>query len=47
MEPTKIRTQPVAHGGMEAKIGAKKMLIKKQIPAIIARDKKSQYLLIL
>lgn len=26
MLPTRIRVQPVAHGGIEAKIGAKKML---------------------
>lgn len=30
------RVQPVAHGGMEAKIGAKKMEMKKQIPEVMA-----------
>jgi hypothetical protein len=28
--------QPVAHGGIEAKIGAKKMQIRKQTPVVIA-----------
>lgn len=32
MDPTMMRTLPVAQGGMEAKMGAKKMLMKKQIP---------------
>lgn len=36
MEPTRISTQPVAHGGMEAKIGAKKMEMKKQRPVNMA-----------
>jgi hypothetical protein len=36
MQPTKISVQPVAHGGMDAKIGEKKMEIKKQIPVVIA-----------
>jgi len=36
MAPTIMRVQPVAHGGMEAKIGAKKMEMKKQTPVIIA-----------
>ncbi len=34
--PTIIRVQPVAHGGIEAKIGAKKIEMKKQIPVTIA-----------
>lgn len=32
MQPTKINTQPVAQGGMDAKMGAKKMEMKKQMP---------------
>jgi hypothetical protein len=28
--------QPVAHGGIDAKIGAKKIAIKKQTPVVIA-----------
>ena len=28
--------QPVAHGGMEAKIGAKKMEMRKQVPVVMA-----------
>ena len=31
-----MSVQPVAHGGMEAKIGAKKMEMKKQRPVVIA-----------
>lgn len=34
--PTIIRVQPVAHGGIEAKMGAKKIEMKKQIPVTIA-----------
>lgn len=34
--PTIIKVHPVAHGGMEAKIGAKKMEIKKHNPVTIA-----------
>src|SRR3978361_2136483 len=30
--PTSIRVQPVAHGGMDANIGAKKIEMKKQRP---------------
>ena len=30
--PTRTRVDPVAHDGMDAKIGAKKTAIKKQIP---------------
>lgn len=36
MEPTRIKTQPVAQGGMDAKMGAKKTLMKKQRPVITA-----------
>jgi hypothetical protein len=36
MEPTMTRVQPVAQGGMEAKIGAKKMEMKKQMPEVMA-----------
>jgi hypothetical protein len=36
IDPTRINTQPVAHGGIEAKMGAKKMEMKKQIPDTIA-----------
>ena len=36
MQPTRIRVQPVAQGGIEAKIGAKKIEIRKQTPAVIA-----------
>uniref|UniRef100_A0A1Y1L1A2 Uncharacterized protein n=1 Tax=Photinus pyralis TaxID=7054 RepID=A0A1Y1L1A2_PHOPY len=32
IDPTRIRTQPVAQGGIEAKIGAKKTAMKKQKP---------------
>ena len=31
-----MSVQPVAHGGIEAKIGAKKIDIKKQTPVVIA-----------
>lgn len=34
--PTIINVQPVAHGGMEAKIGAKKIEMKKQRPVTTA-----------
>ena len=33
---TKISVHPVAHGGIDAKIGAKKMDIKKQTPVVTA-----------
>jgi hypothetical protein len=33
---TKISVHPVAHGGIDAKIGAKKMEIRKQIPVVTA-----------
>jgi hypothetical protein len=36
MAPTMMSVQPVAQGGMDAKIGAKKMEMKKQIPVVIA-----------
>ena len=36
IEPTKISTQPVAQGGMEAKMGAKKIEIKKRRLVAIA-----------
>jgi len=36
MQPTRIKVHPVAQGGIDAKIGAKKIEIKKQIPVIIA-----------
>jgi hypothetical protein len=36
MEPTMTRVQPVAQGGMDAKIGAKKMAMKKQMPEVMA-----------
>lgn len=36
MHPTNTSVQPVAQGGMDAKIGAKKIDIKKQVPAVIA-----------
>jgi hypothetical protein len=36
MPLTKIRVQPVAQGGMLAKIGAKKREIRKQVPVVIA-----------
>lgn len=34
--PTMINVQPVAQGGIEAKIGAKKIEMKKQVPVTIA-----------
>jgi hypothetical protein len=34
--PTMMRVQPVAQGGIDAKIGAKKIEIKKQTPVVIA-----------
>lgn len=36
MSLTKINVQPVAHGGMEAKMGAKKMEMKKHSPVVMA-----------
>jgi hypothetical protein len=33
---TSIKVQPVAHGGMDAKIGAKNIEIKKQMPQTMA-----------
>lgn len=36
MAPTMISVQPVAHGGMEAKIGAKKIEMKKARPVTMA-----------
>ena len=36
IEPMMMSVQPVAHGGMEAKIGAKKIEMKKQTPVTIA-----------
>src|SRR5690242_13190081 len=36
MQPTRIKAPPVAHGGMEAKMGAKKSEMKKQIPVVMA-----------
>jgi hypothetical protein len=33
---TRIKVQPVAHEGIEAKIGAKKIDIKKQHPVVMA-----------
>jgi len=36
IEPTMIKVQPVAHGGIEAKIGAKKIEMKKQRPVTMA-----------
>jgi hypothetical protein len=36
MAPTMMSVQPVAHGGMDAKIGAKKMEMKKQRPVVMA-----------
>jgi hypothetical protein len=35
-DPTRMSVQPVAQGGMLAKIGAKKMEIRKQVPLVIA-----------
>lgn len=34
--PTMMRVEPVAHGGIEAKMGAKKIEMKKQNPVTIA-----------
>jgi len=34
--PTMMSVQPVAHGGMDANIGAKKMEMKKQRPVVMA-----------
>jgi hypothetical protein len=31
-----IKVQPVAHGGMEAKMGAKNIEIRKQMPQVMA-----------
>ncbi len=36
MDPTRMSTQPVAQGGIEAKMGAKKIEMKKQIPEAMA-----------
>lgn len=36
IEPTIMRVQPVAQGGIDAKIGAKKMDMKKHKPVVIA-----------
>src|ERR1700760_965941 len=36
MHPTSTRVQPVAHGGIEAKIGEKKIEMRKQTPVVIA-----------
>ena len=36
MQPTRTSVQPVAQGGMEAKIGAKKMEMRKQMPVVMA-----------
>lgn len=36
MAPTIMRVDPVAHGGIEAKMGAKNIEIKKQNPVTIA-----------
>ena len=36
MHPTKIKVQPVAHGGIDANMGAKKMDIRKQMPVVMA-----------
>lgn len=36
MAPTITKVHPVAQGGIEANIGAKKMEMKKQIPVVIA-----------
>lgn len=35
-QPTRISVHPVAQGGMEAKIGARKSEARKQKPAVIA-----------
>jgi hypothetical protein len=36
IQPTRIKVHPVAHGGMDAKIGAKKIEIRKQRPVVMA-----------
>jgi hypothetical protein len=36
IQPTRNKVHPVAHGGMDAKIGTKKMEIRKQRPVVIA-----------
>jgi len=36
MDPTMMSVQPVAQGGMDAKMGAKKIEMKKQRPVTIA-----------
>lgn len=36
MQPTRMRVQPVAQGGILAKMGAKKILTRKQTPVVIA-----------
>lgn len=36
VQRTRISVQPVAHGGMDAKIGAKNMEMKKQMPHVMA-----------
>ena len=34
-QPTRMSVQPVAQGGMDAKIGAKKMEMRKQTPVVM------------
>ncbi|KAK5632393.1 hypothetical protein RRF57_008106 [Xylaria bambusicola] len=36
IEPMRINTLPVAHGGIDAKMGAKNTEMKKQMPVVIA-----------
>jgi hypothetical protein len=36
MQPTRIKAPPVAQGGIDAKMGAKKSDMKKHIPVVIA-----------
>lgn len=36
IHPTRMRVQPVAQGGIEAKIGAKNILIRKHKPVVMA-----------
>jgi len=36
IQPTRTRVQPVAHGGMDAKMGAKNREMKKQTPVVMA-----------
>jgi len=36
INPTRIRVQPVAQGGIEAKIGAKNIDIRKHTPVVMA-----------